>query len=238
MLDFETVCYLENPKTGSTYVVEFLRIFCADRLVRFRKHAMVPAVKDKFYFLNVREPLDLYKSLYSFGLDGRGGVYTRLARAGHAGLYEHGAAGFAPWMEFMLDDSHSSLLDPAYSPEIARRLGLVSYRFLVLTSPVFMRDPSAFQGDIMDTYERESILNAVVRYESLSDDLGDLVTGPLRQSMRDVDGALAWLRESPRINQSSRGDRDPLPDLTQELLGKLQEKESVVYRLFYPSGPG
>ena len=112
MLDFETICYLENPKTGSTYVVEFLRTFCADRLLRFHKHAMVPVAKDKFYFLNVREPLDLYQSLYSFGLDGRGGVYTRLARAGHGGLYEHGPAGFEPWMEFVLDDAHSPLLDP------------------------------------------------------------------------------------------------------------------------------
>ncbi len=237
MMDFETICYLENPKTGCTYVGEFLRIFCADRLLRFRKHVMVRAVKDKFYFLNVREPLDLYKSLYSYGLDGAGGVYTRLARAGHAGLYEHGAAGFVPWMQFMLDESRASLVDPDYSSQTARRIGLASYRFLRLTSPVYWRDPSAFQGNIMQTYEAHSIINAVVRFESLTADLGNLVEGSLRQSMRDVDGALAWLRDSPPINQSGRGDRESLPDLPAEVLDRLREKEALIYQLFYPSGP-
>jgi hypothetical protein len=237
MMDFETICYLQNPKTGCTYVAEFLRVFCSDELKRYNKHKLVLVPQDKFYFMNVREPLDLYVSLFNFGLDSKGGVQARLIRAGRGDLYEAGIEGFEPWLEFVLDESNSELLDSGYTADAASQVGLASYRFLRLACPVFAVHSSHFRGGrILEVYEERRIVDAIIRFERLADDLAELVEGPLRESIRDVPAALEWLRDSHRINPSSRRDR-PAPGLGQATIDRLREREWPLYELFYPAGP-
>ena len=91
MIEFDTYCYLQNHKTGCTFVETFLRRFSAEPVRQYHKHAALAArLKGKFTFVNVRNPVDVYLSLYHYGLDGKGELFERLKAAGQAGLYRQG----------------------------------------------------------------------------------------------------------------------------------------------------
>ena len=75
MVEYETFAYLALQKTGSTFIVEFLRRFCGEKLIYLEKHKPVPAERhrrEKLYVISVRNPLDQYISLYSFGVEKKG----------------------------------------------------------------------------------------------------------------------------------------------------------------------
>ena len=74
MHDFGKIVYLEMQKTGSTFVNSFLRECCLLEEISYKKHGVVrdDYASDKFYFITIRHPYDLYSSLYRYGLDGQG----------------------------------------------------------------------------------------------------------------------------------------------------------------------
>ncbi len=69
MLRYETFCDLQNHKTAPTFVETFLSQFSKEPLVRYIKHrAPNKRQKNVFYFVNVRDPFDLYLWLFNYGL--------------------------------------------------------------------------------------------------------------------------------------------------------------------------
>lgn len=237
MIDFDTFCYLQNHKTGCTFVEAFLRNFSRQKVRAYHKHAAVSFKQpDKFYFVNVRDPLDTYLSLFNFGLDGNGEIFERLKRAGHGGLYGRGIAGFEAWLDFVLEAGNGQLLLPAYSRPVAERVGLVSYRFLRLACPGFAAACARFScaGDVRRHFEKESIVGAVIRYETLAGDLRRLVAGPLKGAIADEAAAQAWISGTPPINPSNRRDKGRQVDLAPATLNALHEREWFMYENFYP----
>jgi hypothetical protein len=238
MLEFNSFCYLENHKTGCTFVVEFLRRFCNEPVVSYDKHAAVEKpVPGKLYFTNVREPLALYRSLYAYGLDGRGKVFLHLKRQGRFDLYAKGADGFVGWLEFVLDERHSTLLSKAYTPRVARAMGFMSWRFLRLACAGFeaavptMPNAAALQAYMRDHY----LLTGILHQESLREDLRKLIRGRLAGCINNPDAALAWLGEAPDINRSVSVESSSLPSLPADLHARLLAKEAYLYRRFYRS---
>ncbi len=75
MMAYPSFIYLQNQKTGCTFVETFLRKFCSEPLLAHAKHAALHRSPGKFCFTNVREPLALYRSLFTYGLDGKGSVF-------------------------------------------------------------------------------------------------------------------------------------------------------------------
>jgi len=237
LIEFDTFCYLQNHKTGCTFVETFLRTFSTEGIRAYRKHAALSAgTRERFYFINVREPLDVYLSLFNFGLDGHGEIFERLRAAGHAGLYDRGIEGFEAWLKFVLDANNSRLLTPGYGRAVSTHVGLVTYRLLRLACPGFATACERFSGavDIRRHYEREKIVGAVIRYESLAEDLGKLVEGPLRHAITDVGAAQAWICGTPPINASNRRDRQTPPALAPATLDLLRAREWFMYEIFYP----
>lgn len=137
MLRFPSLVYLQNQKTGGTFVEEFLRLHCTESPLSYNKHAALDSQPACFCFTNVREPLSLYRSLFTYGLDGRGGIYQRLCANGFAGLYQQGPEGFPEWLEFMMDSKRASLLADHYSESIAKSIGIMTWRYLRLACPDF-----------------------------------------------------------------------------------------------------
>jgi hypothetical protein len=236
MIEFESLCYLQNQKTGCTFVETFLREFCSEGIVRYEKHRAAPRHKSgKFYFVSVREPLDAYLSLYNYGLDGKGELFGRLRAAGRGDLYAKGIAGFGDWLDFVLDAANASLIYPQRGVPLARDLGLMSFRFLRLAALGFEEAGAALQDKaaIRAFAERERLVDAVIRYESMVPELQQLVSGPLRHAFADLPAALAWLERTPPINPSKRRDAQEALALPEDLHKKLREREWYLYATHY-----
>lgn len=232
MIEFETLCFLQNHKTGCTLVEIFLRQHCGEDIVRYEKH-WAPSTRKpgKFHFVGVREPLDAYLSLFNFGLDGKGEVFERLQEAGQGKLYTAGIDGFAAWLRWMLDAGRSAMLYAPDSAALAPSCGLLTSRFLRLAIPGCRRDPA---GDWRARLAGPDAVDAVLRYECLVADLQALAAGPLRHAFPDQASAQAWLAAAPRINPSQRRDRVKTPPLPADVRHLLAEREALLYDAFYP----
>ena len=135
MIEYRSFIYLQNQKTGSSFVEEFLTRFCNEPRLHYDKHAALARDAGKFCFVNVREPIDQYKSLFAYGLEGRGQIFDRLSAIGEDGLYARGMDGFDGWMRFVLQAENGPLLDRRYTTDVARIMGFMTWRFLRLASP-------------------------------------------------------------------------------------------------------
>lgn len=236
MIEFDTFCYLQNHKTGCTFVETFLRTYSAEPVRMFHKHSALAAARPgKFHFVNVREPLDVYLSLYNFGLDGGGEILQRMREIGQGAFYDRGIGGFGAWLEFALDPKHAQVLTPAYTSAVAAHVGLVSYRFLRLACPGFTAACARFTcaDDVRNFYRDRNVADAVIRYESLAGDLGRIVAGPLKSAIKDADAAQAWIRDTPPINPSTRRDRQAPVVLEHSTRDRLREREWFMYEFFY-----
>lgn len=245
MLLYQTVCYLQNHKTGCTFVETFLKRWCAEELRRHDKHAApgrrLPRVR--LYFTNVREPLSLYRSLFAFGLDGRGTVFLRLRKRGQGALYEAGAAGFPDWLDFVLQPENAPLLDDRFTEAVSRSMGLMTWRFLRLACWGFESDAieALERGRMGDFIRERNLLGAVLKQETLRADLAALARGKLSSALRDVDAAVDWIANSPKVNETVNvlGERDV--ELDPSLIERVRRRESFLYANFYrnvPAGAG
>lgn len=234
MLKFPSFIYLQNQKTGSTFVEEFLREHCSEPLLSYQKHAALDSDPNCFCFTNIREPISLYRSLFAYGLDGRGGVYQRLCMNGFSSLYQKGPNGFADWLEFMVSSSKTSMFADHFSKQIAESIGLMTWRYLRLACPNFENDAPRLKGteDYQKHYQKHNILNAVIRQEHLAEDLKNIINGPLRHVLRNHSNALDWISSSNSINSSvSSVAGIEVPDL---LACQVRAKEELLYNLHYP----
>jgi hypothetical protein len=239
MHEFETFVYLEMEKTGSTFIASFLRNNTAERLVQAEKHAGMKAGCDrsKFYFTSVRDPLDAYISLYSFGCRGRGRFRTVLFQMGQGALYDGTLKGFSLWLHYVLDPANAAAFGDGYESggEIAGLVGLQSHRFLRLVIPDAERVllDCGSKDDIRRAYARERLIGEVVRHEHLIADLAGLLRGKLAHAFEDSEAAAQSLQSARRRNPSRRVDADdadftPAPDL----IARLREREWFLYETF------
>jgi len=241
MIEFDTFCYLQNHKTGCTFVEMFLRIHAAEPVRLFHKHAALQAAKpDKFYFVNVRDPGEVYLSLYNYGLDGRGQVFERLRDAGQGNLYRSGIEGYEAWLAFVLDADNGPILAPGFTRAVAARVGLVSYRFLRLACPGFGIACARFSGadDVRGYFAREKIVAAVIRHERMAEELGRLVAGPLKHAINDVAAARAWIYATPPINPSNRRDQKAAVVIAPATREMMRTREWFLYENFYSDTNG
>lgn len=241
MIEFASFCYLQNQKTGCTMVETFLRQHCSEDIVHYDKHKAPKQWQDeKFYFLSVREPLDTYLSLFNYGLDGKGELFVRLQHAGHGWMYDHGIDGFGDWLEFILDPAHAELSYPKKCGSVAPFVGLVSCRFLRLAVSGFEAECSAIdcRTAVVDFVESHRHASRVIHYETMQNDLMELVKGTLSHAFVDLPGALGWLAASPRINPSNRREKSGMELLTAAQRTQLVEREWYLYCHHYPEMAG
>lgn len=233
MIEFDSFCYLQNQKTGGSMVETFLRKFCAEGIVRYEKHkAAKVRLPNKFYFISVREPLDTYFSLFKYGLDGKGELFEILKAQNLGYFYQSGVAGFAEWLEFVLEPNNAELFYPKSCTAIASQVGLVSLRFLRLACLDFEQQSArlADRSAIMNYFNAQIMVDQVLHYESLQTELLAIVNGPLRHAFIDLAAAEVWIRHSPRVNASTAREQ---PQLSAVLQQKLREREWFLYQTYY-----
>ena len=219
MIELETAVFLQNHKTGSTFVEHFLKANSDEKIITYPAHK-APGVlrKGKFHFTTVREPLDLYLSLFNYGLDGGGYVWHALGKRGLSHYYDNGFEGFEPWLKFLLSDEFGPVFRKfaPYSTE----MGLCTWRFFRLAKLNFNR--------------KKVMIDSVLRIESLNAELKALTHGPLSKTVRNVDEACDWIDGRSQINPSTRRDQDHDVLLSHDTIALLRAKEAYLYETYYP----
>lgn len=219
MIELETAVFLQNQKTGSTFVEHFLKEN-SDEEIKFHRVHKAPGMlrKGKFHFTTVRDPLDLYLSLFNYGLDGAGHLWEAMKKRDKLHFYADGLNGFEAWLQYALSDALGSIFGE-YAPHSAA-MGLCSWRFLRLAQLRFNHD--------------RIMIDHVLKFENLNEELKDLTRGPLARSVRNVDAACAWIDGKSQINRSTRRDQSQDVVIGHDTLALLRQREAYLYDTFYP----
>lgn len=241
MHEFETFVYLDTQKTGSSFISYILRRHSSEKELLHSKHAPVGERYDpnKFYFISVRDPLDQYISLYSYGCQQGGNAFGRVQRSGNADLYDSTWQGFRKWLRFVLDPENTALLLKRrgdYQPRSYHRLiGFQTYRFLELALPdadSALHDCES-RKDVRAAFRANSIPQFTIRHETFIADLETLFTTRLRNSIANLDDALEAIRGDWRMNASERVDKfEDDPRLGRKARKLLEEREWLLMELF------
>ncbi|HEX2592970.1 MAG TPA: hypothetical protein VHL34_15830 [Rhizomicrobium sp.] len=218
MLEYEGFVYLDTQKTGSTFVLNFLKKHTRGEPLRERKHMPLRTNTrlNKICFVSARDPWEAYVSLFSFGCTngGKGRMYRVLTDHGHGDLYKDASvSGLRRWLEFVLEPQNAALVSPEvgdFEDMKPGLIGLQSYRFLTLSLMNEGRRQltrCATRADVMRTYRTHRITSHVLRTEHLTADLAVLTAGPLKPFLSDPDAALQELKSKMRrVNRSQRVD--------------------------------
>jgi hypothetical protein len=239
MLEFETFAYLDVQKTGSTFICYFLQKFSKEREVRYKQHQNVGDAYDrsKFYFISVRDPLDQYLSLYSFGCGGDGALRKKLHRKGLDDLYDSTWKGFRQWLKFALAPENAAIFAKEYGENqtLSGLIGFQTYRFLELALPSPLENLGSCQTreEIREAYRQHNVSTYTIRNETLDSDLRTLLNERLSNSVTDLNEALDFLSEGHRLNTSDRFDKfQEDTSLPQKIEQKLQDREWLLHELF------
>jgi hypothetical protein len=212
MVEYESFAYLDVPKTGSSFITNFLREHCVERLLGNKTHKGVKATynPEKFYFMSVRNPLDQYISLYSFGCQEKGKLFLRAKNRDFDYFYDGTPDRFRLWLGFMLDPENYEELgapgDDTWLRNIRRYIGFQSYRVLTMSlpKPRKLLADVASEDTIRAVYRANNVSRLTIRNESLRADLAELVSTRLQNSIRDHQLALEHIASAAPLNVSPR----------------------------------
>jgi len=214
MFEFPSFVYLDMEKTGSTFIFQLLGEFASEEFIRRAHHMPMEADCDrsKFYFISVRDPLDAYISLYSFGCEAKGKVFAKLSRRGLDDDYDGTTEGFNRWLKVAIKRRNADIVagDRVGDSEIGQLLGPQSYRYLRLAMPNARRrlEECTTQEEVRALYEREKLPRFFVRHENFAKDLAELIRGPLRPWIKDIEAAVNFVETATPRNASTRVDKE------------------------------
>jgi hypothetical protein len=241
MHEFETFVYLGVQKTGTTFISDFLIRFSKEKELTRKAHQPVGADVDrgKFYFISVRDPLDAYLSLYSYGSEAKGRAHNNFVRDGIENLYDGTMDGFSEWLGYVLKPRNAEQLEKPYAymgnGRTSEIVGFQSWRYLrlALANPPTTLAACRNEDDIRALYKAEKLPHYIVRYENFIPDLIALVRGPLSHAFDDVEAAVKFLETAKPLNTSDRVDRyESEIVLNRRLARKLLEREWFLHEEF------
>jgi len=201
MHDFGKITYLDLHKTGSTFISAFLESCCTLPQIKFEKHDWIREdyEPDCFYFISIRNPHDMWSSLYRYGLDKKGSVYHQLNKTAKLSQYE----SFNKFVDFCLDEDNADLLGYGYNREISKHIGFMSYRFLKLSLQFPMEKiMQCISMDLsLSTLEKKFITKLEIKNEKLNQEITRL---SLELFPQYFDGAKVqiFMKNNLRINDS------------------------------------
>jgi hypothetical protein len=241
MLEYETFAYLDVQKTASTFIAKLLQGYCTEKKIRQRAHAPVGASYDpsKFYFISVRDPLDQYISLYSYGCKASGAMYWTLHEKGMSDLYNSSWRGFRHWLDFVLDPENAGLVSRPYAQagdgRACQLIGLQSFRLLnvAVPRPGTVLEQSQTKEALALAYRQANIADFTVRYENLRESLSELIRTKLRHAISNLEEALAYAASAEPKNTSDRIDKfETDPRLGGRRTRILHEREWLLHEVF------
>ena len=237
MYESKSFVYLDLQKTGTNFIVDFLRRYsCEGEGIRKKHKPTGNGFRhDKLHFISVRDPLDQYVSLYSFGCGAKGALFDRLKKKGHEDMYEGSNSAFQRWLKFVLDPQNAHTVEPRYARAAAGRMprlvGFQSHRFLYLAvkHPDEAFAHCSTRRELVQAYEKNNIISVTIRYSQFASDLKTLVRNHLPHAIGDMAAALQYLDAAPALNASNRIDEHHKVELDEGLWNLLRDREWLFY---------
>lgn len=219
MLHIGDLIYLDTEKTGSSFLVGLFRKHFDQKEHFFRRHSQIPAHLAKsargLKLISIREPISYYESLYRYGLDGKGAIYSSFKHHGKGSVYEPTDDAFLRWV-ILLNQSEP--------------YGILSRRLMRISAT---QSPKSFL-DVVDYGYKRQIGRArnplkLVWTDRIADDL-------LRHSgiSPNLQRCAERANSEPRINSSKNPFRLSA-ETKQTLLGSnsdFRKLESMPFALF------
>lgn len=191
---------------------------------------------------SIRNPWDWYVSLWAFGCLGKGGLHGQVTKPHNLGrkikhlllrgtcdkhlpewkaVYESAAqpAAFRSWLKMLFSPKYKYDIGEGFGfAPLSGFAGLLTYRYLVLFTPNFVRDSRGIADAAqLEAYATgNAILDCIIRSEKLEEDFRAAMRR-LKLPPAEVETALA--RHTSRTNASERGPyRDYYDAETRELV--------------------
>jgi hypothetical protein len=219
MHDFGKLVYLDVHKTGSSYVSDFLNTCCTLEQVRFSKHDWIREDyrPDCFYFITIRNPLEMWSSLYRYGLDKKGDIFNRFQNFDLLSKYEN----FDTFVEFCLNEENAKLLGFDYDNDIAKYIGFMSFRFLKLSLQYPMKKihECLTRRRNLKTLELDFISKYEIKNEKLAEGL-EKISLEIHPEYFNINKVKEYILLNKRINESkiSKNEAGILSDKNLEIL--------------------
>lgn len=227
MHDFGKIVYLEMQKSGSSFVNKFLKECCLLKEIKYRKHGVIrdDYDREKFYFITIRHPFDLYSSLYRYGLDGRGGLYKRLKSLEKTTCY----TSFESFIEFVTDPKNAVCIEEGYSEQIANQVGIMSFRFMKLSLQFPLRQMAAklASGESLLDLEGKFITNLEIRNENLNSELMRL-SNELFPDLFNQEKVSKFLGSNERVNAAKTPNDGWIHDKMERVLAQIEKREALL----------
>ena len=88
MFKSDKLVYIQLQKTGSTHIAKLISsLFQGQQYTKHMRPPLSILKEDKYIVGSIRNPWDWYVSLWSFGCQGKGGLYNRITSRIFTGLY-------------------------------------------------------------------------------------------------------------------------------------------------------
>ena len=245
MHEFENIAFLDQQKTGSTTIVKALKRLLDEREIHKDMHGPVPRGFDrtKKCFISVREPLSLYISLFKFGLNSRGTLFSRMNRRGHVHYDEPTLESFEEWLAFVLDPANAKAVSTEYENSCqAETIGILTFRLCYLSIPKSLTRLQEFsnRSKLERVFEKRRVYSEYVRTECLYSDLfavlrhwedGIKLKNPLT-NIEDMIAKAGSRNVSPEIEGLS------VKTVSPKLRDLVREREWLIYKTFgYDQNP-
>jgi hypothetical protein len=231
---FGPVIYMDVPKTGSTFVTEFLKnqVRYAHEVTRKHSRLMRPRRREEVILLTSRDPIGSWLSLYNYGCTGVGRVRRRLDRRGVGERFYTGdPEDFHAWIEHLTSPDAVEDLGEDYSSLAHLGVGFATFRELVLSfdRPLARFATITSTEQLLETYRAENVIDVRIRHSQLNDDLIATCIGPLSRHLRVDADPSGFLASTERINASDR--RVTSADILERTRERIREAEALWYAI-------
>lgn len=227
MIEYEQLAYMDLQKTGSTFVRQFLKQCCTDKLVRLKPHGVAgPNFNPNcYYFITIRDTRALYSSLYRYGLTKKGGFFNKMSKARKLDQYK----SFETFVRYCLDEKNAHLFGSEYDEEIGKHIGFMSYRFLRLSlkSPTETIATCIKSGMPLTSLEGDFITNLEIKNEYLNEGIRHLASERF-PDLFDQKKVAEYLGKNKQTNKTKVLTSEIDRELSSDTEKLLQKKETLL----------
>lgn len=177
MIETDKLIYIQMQKTGCTRIGEIITQLCGGQSVG-RKHGTLLKKPGKFVIGSIRNPWAWYVSLWAFGCEGRGGVFSWLKDDPEwQWVYSdvNNPLLFRQWLAMIYSDKYLNQMQNGYNQfSLAPHVGLMTWRYAYLYLAGIDIDlvPHFVDYDQFIEYEQQyNIVDRFIKLEALESTL-------------------------------------------------------------------
>ncbi len=235
MLETSKWIYLDLQKTGSTFLrKKLLKIYPTSEFLITKKHLPQTKKSNKIKFITIRDPFNYYFSLWSYGLERKGGVYYHLSKRNPElceNIYKDKTTkNFELFLDYALNSPFIQS-----NKWLPKDLDIYSQRILNMIVPEEQTNLFSTKSskDQIKTLVKENFIpEIIIKTESLNADFHKLAdSGDLKFLNLPKSWKVHFPLEDPKDNASELSSNEFIKEKFKKEFGNFINNESYVAEL-------